>query len=141
MDKYSIKLNEYLNKKGLKLTKERQKMLHEVSGFHNHFEAESFLEKLKKKGSGVSRPTFYRTLNLFVKAGLIGKSNFEDGRVIYEHLLGHEHHDHFVCTECREIIEFSDPDIEKKQDEICKKFNFSGLRHQMQIFGLCAKCK
>ena len=141
MKRYLGKLKAYLSKQGSKLTKERSKMLREVAGLHKHFESESFLAMLNRKKLGISRPTFYRTLNLFVKAGIIGKSNLEDGRVIYEHLLGHGHHDHFVCTNCGRVIEFADPEIEKQQDKICKKFKFLGVRHQMQIFGLCIKCR
>ena len=141
MKRYLDKLNEYLDARGLKFTKEREKILREIASFHRHFEAEDFLVRLNKKGLKISRPTFYRTLNLFIRAGVIGKSNLEDGRVIYECLLYQDHHDHFVCTECNRIIEFSDPEIEKQQDNICKKFKFLGIRHQMQIFGLCGKCR
>ena len=140
MKAYKEKLSKYLDNNGLKLTKEREKILREIAGYHEHFEAESFLEKLNNKGLNISRPTFYRALNLFINAGLISKSNLEDGRVIYEHILHHGHHDHFVCTSCGKIIEFSDPDIERKQNSICEKYKFKGLRHQMQIFGICSRC-
>jgi len=141
MERHIDKLSEYLKNKGLRLTKEREKILREIASFHRHFEAEDFLARLNKKGLKISRPTFYRTLNLFIRAGVIGKSNLEDGRVLYEHLPGHDHHDHFVCADCGKIIEFFDPEMEKQQDKICKKFNFLGIRHQMQIFGLCSKCR
>ncbi|MGB9693517.1 MAG: Fur family transcriptional regulator [Fervidobacterium sp.] len=137
----NLDFNKYLEAKGLKLTKEREKILRQIISSNKHFEAEEFLFHLNKKRFNVSRPTFYRTLKVFTKLGILAKSNLEDGRVIYENLLSTNHHDHFVCTICGRIIEFKDSEIEKKQEKICEKYNFLGLRHQMQIFGLCKKCQ
>jgi Fur family ferric uptake transcriptional regulator len=134
-------LIKYIRDKGLRFTKERGKMLAKIMGSRKHFEAEDFLLQLNKKRLKISRPTFYRTLNLFLRSGLISKSNLEDGRVIYENTSSRDHHDHFVCIDCGKMIEFTDPNIERQQDKICRKYGFTAMRHQMHIFGLCDSCR
>lgn len=140
MSIYREELSKFLTANDLHFTAEREELIDKIAKYHKHFEAEKFFARLKKEGLKLSRPTYYRNLNLFVKAGLIAKSNLEDGRVIYEHLLRQKHHDHFVCLKCGQIIEFYDPNIEIQRKKICNKYGFQSRRHQMQIFGLCREC-
>ena len=51
-----------------------------------------------------------------------------------------EHHDHMICTQCGNITEFVDEDIEKRQDLIAKELGFKISDHSMQIYGTCSKC-
>jgi Fur family transcriptional regulator, ferric uptake regulator len=135
-----IALKEYLKNKGMLLTRERASLLDKIVSQKKHFEAESCFNELRQSKIPISRPTYYRNLKLFLKAGILSKSNLEDGRVIYENRLRQSHHDHFICVGCGKIIEFSDIIIEKRQKQVCKKHKFTALRHQMQIFGLCRRC-
>jgi Fur family transcriptional regulator, ferric uptake regulator len=56
-------------------------------------------------------------------------------------MYNHQHHDHLICTECGELIEFYSEVIEKKQDEIAQKYKFKPLHHSLRIFGLCQACQ
>jgi Fur family transcriptional regulator, ferric uptake regulator len=46
-----------------------------------------------------------------------------------------------ICTECGEITEFVDDEIEKRQHDIAEKFGFKMKDHSMQIYGLCKSCQ
>jgi len=46
-----------------------------------------------------------------------------------------------ICTECGDITEFVDDEIERRQESIAKEFNFKIKDHSMQIYGLCQKCQ
>ena len=72
---------------------------------------------------------------------LIQKNNFQENHSAYE--LKKSHHDHLICTKCGSIIEFVNEDLEKLQEHISKKYNFSLESHVMTLFGNCNKkdCK
>src|SRR3989339_870558 len=131
---------EYLTSKKLKFTSERQAILNRVFENHKHFEADELLVDLRLNDMKISKATIYRTLALLVKSGLLREVIFGERHARYEHVYGHEHHDHLVCIKCGKIIEFSDERIEKYQDEVCRKNKFKVDSHRLQIQGLCEDC-
>ncbi len=134
------RFRDFLKEEGMKTTRERKLILEEVFRNHHHFEAEDIVSSLRKQGKRVSRASVYRTLPLLVSSGLLREVNFGERHGHYEHVLGHTHHDHLICTECGEAIEFSDPTIEKLQQEVCEKYSFKAHTHELRIMGLCSKC-
>ncbi|MEK6673034.1 MAG: transcriptional repressor [Nitrospirota bacterium] len=55
---------------------------------------------------------------------------------------GHGHHDHFVCLKCGKVTEVFDPKLESIRDELlCRKYRFKGVRHTLDIKGYCADCR
>lgn len=101
--------------------------------------AEDIFRILINDNSDIGLATVYRVLTQFEHAGLLRRSNFESGKAIYELNEG-DHHDHMVCLHCGKVQEFVDPEIEKRQYEITKKYNFSLKEHALAIYGLCSDC-
>lgn len=129
----------YLKRGNLRATEQRYEVLEAILGMEGHFGAEDLFVKMKSEGKKVSRATVYNTLELLFELGVV--SRHKVGNVfIYERALGRSHHDHLICVNCGTIIEFTSEEIERIQDEICKKYKFKPIRHTHQIFGLCAKC-
>ncbi len=132
---------DFLSSKGLKLTKERQRILDEVFAFHGHFDPEGLLLKMKKKSIKVSKASIYRTLPLLVESGLIEQVEKNDKHAHYEHTFGHGHHDHLICLKCGVVIEVFSPRLEDIQDELCEENRFHGKTHTLEIKGYCRNCK
>jgi Fur family ferric uptake transcriptional regulator len=66
-------------------------------------------------------------------AGLVTRHNFEGGHSVFE--LDHgEHHDHMVCTDTGEVIEFTDPVIEERQREIAEEHGFELVDHSLVLY-------
>lgn len=130
----------HLKKRGLKFTPERKMVLVGVFSLHKHFDVDQLYESLRNNGEYLSRATIYRTLPLLVESGLIKEAMRCQGRTTYEHVLGHNHHDHLVCISCGKIIEFEEEKIEKLQDAICKRYGFKPVEHRLGISGYCKKC-
>ena len=130
----------YLTSRKLKFTAERQAILDRVFENHKHFEADELLVDLRLNDMKISKATIYRTLALLVKSGLLREVIFGERHAHYEHVYGHEHHDHLVCNNCGKIIEFTEHRIEKLQDEVCRKNKFKVDSHRLQIQGLCEDC-
>ena len=63
--------------------------------------------------------TVYRVLTQFEQAGILARSQFDSGKAVFE-LNDGDHHDHLICTNCGKVVEFSDPDIEKRQQKVAR---------------------
>lgn len=133
----------FLKERGLKFTTQRQRIFERAFGTHDHFSAETlhgWLAEEDEDGGRVSRATVYRTLSLLVEGGFLESLDTGRGELVYEHVMGHKHHDHMVCVSCGKIEEFSDPAIEKLQEENAAKKGFHMIDHDLRLFGYCRAC-
>jgi len=132
---------EFSLKKGLKNTKQRSEILNLFLASDQHLSVEELYLRLLAKNSKIGYVTVYRTLKLFVEAGIANEISFADGYTRYEHVLETEHHDHLVCTNCGAVTEFKNAAIEKLQNEVASKHKFIIKSHKLELYGLCEKCK
>jgi len=126
--------------RGLRFTPERNIILQEVFQRHDHFGAEDLLASIREKRRRTSRATIYRTLELLVQCKLLDVVDFGGGAHHYEHVLGHQHHDHLICERCGRIIEFTDTQLEKLKQKVCEEMGFEDRFHTLKIFGICDRC-
>ena len=121
---------------GLKVTLPRVKILQmldsSVSG-QRHMSAEDVYKALMEAGEDVGLATVYRVLTQFEAAGLVERHNFDGGHAVFE-LADGGHHDHMVCVDSGEVIEFFDPEIEKLQKEIVKQHGFDLVDHNLVLY-------
>lgn len=86
-------------------------------------------------------PGFVRdTIKLMCRFGFARKNRFDNGDVRYEHRHLGQHHDHMICTKCKNILEFDDEQLENLQVQIAAAYNFHMLQHKMEIYGICSAC-
>ena len=123
-----------LRKAGLKITLPRLKILEifEKSDLR-HLSAEDMYKELLDSGEDIGLATVYRVLTQFEAAGLVTRHNFEGGHSVFE-LDDGEHHDHMVCVESGEVIEFSNEEIERLQQEIAAKHGYELLDHNLVLY-------
>ncbi|MEE9126494.1 MAG: Fur family transcriptional regulator [Planctomycetota bacterium] len=126
---------------GYRWTSQRRLIARVALSNHSHFSAEELLEMCRQEDEAVSRATVYRALSMMEKAGFVEGLDTGDGGRKFEHVLGHKHHDHMVCTECGLIIEFVDQELEHRQDVAAKRHSFTITSHSLKLFGLCKDCK
>ena len=82
MEKRELQIfRKYLERRGLKLTHERQALFDELFSRHEHVEADELLVRLRAKHKKISRATIYRTLELMVDAGHRRPPAHRGGRV------------------------------------------------------------
>jgi Fur family ferric uptake transcriptional regulator len=134
-------LSQYVKKMGMLRSKQREKILEVFLKMESHPTINDLYESVKKRNPEIGLATVYRAMKVICAAGLARETDFGDGLKRFEHEYGHEHHDHLVCVKCGRIIEVISPEIEKLQNELTKKHNFTPLRHRLQIFGTCRSCK
>ena len=128
--------NQDLRKAGLKVTLPRIKvlqLLENASGDAHHMSAEDVYKALLEAGEDVGLATVYRVLTQFETAGLVVRHNFEGGHSVFEIADG-DHHDHMVCMDTGDIIEFCDPEIETLQNKIAEKHGYEIVDHSMVLY-------
>jgi Fur family ferric uptake transcriptional regulator len=139
MDAKISNYNEFLVKKGLKSTRQRDLIVAEFFKKHQHLTAEELWSQVKHRDPKIGYATVYRTLKLLTEFGLAHKREFGGGQAKFEHVTEH-HHDHLICMGCSRIIEFENDQIEYLQDKICKKHRFQLVNHKMELYGYCEAC-
>jgi Fur family ferric uptake transcriptional regulator len=123
-----------LRKAGLKITLPRLKILEILAGSRSrHLSAEDIYKYLLDSGEEIGLATVYRVLTQFEAAGLVTRHNFEGGHSVFE-LDDGEHHDHMVCVETGEVVEFFSEEIEKLQREVAEKHGFELLDHSLVLY-------
>lgn len=142
MDQTSARdiLKKFLEEKKLRPTRERFLLLDEILKMSGHFDADQLFATLTKKGLKASRATVYNTLDLLVSCGLISRYRFGENHSRFEKAFGRPRHDHMICLECGEIIEFVTPKLEMIQKEVCEEKRFHPHNSTLQIFGICSRC-
>jgi Fur family ferric uptake transcriptional regulator len=129
----------YLTRNRLKRSDQREVILDTFLDSEEHLSVDDLLQAVQKRRPDIGRTTVYRTLKLLQAAGLAQELVLQ-GQTRFEREYKRAHHDHFICTSCGEIFEFSSPEIERLQDEIANDMGFSIQGHRHQIYGLCSRC-
>lgn len=126
--------NQELRKAGLKVTLPRVKILQMLeSSEQHHMSAEDVYKALMEAGDDVGLATVYRVLTQFESAGLVERHNFDGGHSVFEVARG-EHHDHMVCMDSGEVIEFHNEEIEKLQQQIAEQHGYELLDHSLVLY-------
>ena len=125
-----------VKKAGLKATLPRMLILEVLTKTIDsevHLSAEDIYKDLLTRGDDVGLATVYRVLSQFESAGIVNRHNFEEGHAVYEMTQDH-HHDHMVCIDTGKTIEFYDPEIEKRQDDIAASNGYEIVDRSSVIF-------
>jgi len=139
METWLKRFEKYLNDKGLRHSRPRNLVAQEFFRSDGHVGIESLYKRVHRINPKVGIATVYRTLNLLVESDLAVKRDFLTGVPTYER-MPEVHHDHLLCTQCGDIIEFHQDQIEKLQDLVAKKYRFHLDFHKMELYGRCHKC-
>jgi Fur family ferric uptake transcriptional regulator len=130
----------YLRSRGHKLTRPRRLVAETHIAARRHIGADDLIAMLHDRGTPVGKATVYRTLALMRECGYFDAHDFDQGRRLYEPMMGRAHHDHLYCISCGDVIEFSEPRIEKLQDDVVHRHGFTAVYHSHKIFGYCREC-
>lgn len=122
---------------GLKATFPRLKILDLFQHTEQrHLTAEDVYRLLMQEGMDIGLATVYRVLTQFEQAGLLERHYFETGKAVFELNQG-KHHDHLVCLQCGRVVEFYDPEIERRQNAVAAERGFAVKEHALYLYADC----
>lgn len=145
MDKPPVKVREilveHMKRKGLKMTRQRVRVVETFLEVGGHLSTQELYEHVRKKDRRIGYSTVSRTLKLLTECGLARETDLSDGRRRFENLYRRPRHHHIVCVKCGRTIEFFSPEFEQLQEEIVARYQFRPLRNRIQIHGICRDCQ
>ena len=78
------RLNEFIRRKGLRRTGQRDTIVKAAFSKDEHFTAEELFDRARKLDAETSRATVYRTLGLLVEADLLREIDLGDNQTTYD---------------------------------------------------------
>lgn len=144
-------LIEILKSHGLRITQARQGVAAVlVVSEERPLTPEEIFQSIEKSDEfQCDQASVYRTLSSFEELGIVKKSIFQGEAARYslcgcaEHGDDHDHHHHhehyFKCNKCNKIEPLDGCFLSKKEEEL-KKAGYTGLKHHIEITGICPSC-
>lgn len=124
-----------LNKKNIRLSHQRMKILEYLSNNQFHPSVDQIYNSLRKDSPMLSKTTVYNTLNVLVDANIIREISIEDKEIRYDVIV--ENHGHFKCQSCGTIYNFN-IDIDSASIKDLDDFQIS--EKDVYFKGVCPGC-
>jgi Fur family ferric uptake transcriptional regulator len=138
IDRLKRNLDDYMSEKGLRTTEQRKLIVSTFLETEAHSTIDELLEKVRAADPRVGYATVYRTMKMLTEGGMANELHFGDGATRYEIADEDAHHDHLICEECGQIVEFEEPLIEELQERIAVQHGFVVTYHKHELYGHCA---
>lgn len=143
MDDILYSCYQALEKRHSRLTPQREAVLLVLyREKEEHLTSYELFRKAKEIYPELGLATVYRTLDLFLKLGLLREVQFDRGLTKYELRDPHEgQHHHLVCKRCGRAQEVEGVFPKELLDLITEDTGFLITDYSCQFYGYCKKCK
>jgi Fur family transcriptional regulator, ferric uptake regulator len=136
------RLEDFIRRRGLRRTGQRDVIVREVFSKDDHFTAEELFERVRKTSADTSRATVYRTLGLLVEAELLREIDLGDDQTTYDpNFLDKPSHNHLVCIDCGRVVEFEDAHVDLLNDCVTRRLGFRPVRQSIKIEATCEQLR
>lgn len=136
------RLNEFIRRKGLRRTGQRETIIKAAFSKDEHFTAEELFERARKLDAETSRATVYRTLSLLLEAELLREIDLGDNQTTYDpNFLDKPSHNHLVCIDCGRVVEFEDSHLDLLNDCVTRRLGFRPVRQSIKIEASCEQLR
>lgn len=133
---------ERLRAQGGRLTAQRRLLFTILDSLSEHPTAEDLFLLAREKDPDLNLSTVYRTLRWLEAENLVSARVFDEGRrqERFDPALPSEHH-HFMCTSCRNVIEFDSSLFCSIKSQFQELNGARVTTGSIVLYGLCANCR
>jgi Fe2+ or Zn2+ uptake regulation protein len=131
-------LIDLLHARSLRATPQRRVILRELRRRGRHSTVEEIRAALGRELPGISTPTIYATLELFVELGLVRRLDAGVGATLYDPRT--HPHQHLVCQICEDVVDLDSDTDSAKLLRAASRLGFDGHTVEISIHGVCAAC-
>ncbi len=93
------------------------------------------------KTKGIDRASVYRTVALLERLGVVQRVNIGWKYKLELSDKFAEHHHHLTCTNCGRTIAMNETELESLITRLAASHRFTPRAHQIEIQGLCDRCR
>jgi Fur family ferric uptake transcriptional regulator len=132
---------ERAHSQGKRMTAQRRLIFETLQSIQGHPTAEEVYALVKPRAPRLHLSTVYRTMHWLEEEGLVSSLWLEDDRrqERFDTSFPSEHH-HFVCSRCKEVIEFDSPDLARIQAQFEQAHSVHVESASLVFYGLCRNC-
>lgn len=136
------RLDAFIRSKGLRRTTQRDTIVRAAFSKDDHFTAEELFDRARQLDAETSRATVYRTLSLLVESGLLREIDLGENQTTYDpNFLGKPSHNHLVCIDCGQVVEFEDTHLDLLNDCVTRRLGFKPIRQSIKIEANCEQLR
>jgi Fe2+ or Zn2+ uptake regulation protein len=131
-----------LREHGMRITKNRTRILDALLQADKPLSLDEIQSRAGLKGSVPDYATVFRVMTLLESLQIAQKVHLNRSCSYYELLDPRQHYDHIICTECGNVTVMVDScPVEKLERQIEQQYGYSEIRHSLEFFGKCWKCR
>ena len=136
------RLNDFIKRKGLRRTGQRETIVRAAFSKDEHFTADELFARARKLDADTSRATIYRTLGLLVEAGLLRAIDLGEDQTTYDPNFNDKpSHNHLLCIDCGRVVEFEDLHLDLLNDCVTRRLGFKPVRQSIKIEANCEQLR
>lgn len=117
------------------MTGQRRVIAQVLSEAEDHPDAEALYARASRIDPRISMATVYRTIRLFMEAGILERHDFGDGRARYETADDADgHHHHIINVRTGAVTEFENEQLEVLKRRIAAELGFRIVGERLELY-------
>ena len=133
-------INTTLRQNGYKITPQRRAVIRKIASSRDHLTPAAIYNKVRRDHPSIGLVTVYRTLEMLGRLGLVCELHAGGSCRSYT-VSAADSHDHLICSECGEVIDFSQYDLGELEQKLSRETSFAIESHLLEFTGRCKNCQ
>ena len=130
-----------IKERGYKITPQRRAVLKAIADSQDHLTPAELHQRARQERPDIGLVTVYRTLEMLADVGLICEMHSGGNCRSYLLRRPEEHHHHLICSDCGQVVDFSDCDLDQLEQKLSRDTGFAMEEHLLEFLGRCPACQ
>jgi Fur family ferric uptake transcriptional regulator len=122
-----------------RMTAQRRQVVEVLRTARRYLTAKDMHDRLRGKRPRIGLATVYRTLEALREIGVVSARMQPHGETAYV-WCARQHHHHAVCMRCGRVEDVRCRALPDYKRSLSRGLGFAVLDHQLEFFGVCARC-